>query len=469
MRFRARAPRLGQPGLFPDRGDQRHPSRSGRRLGLVPARLRHPAGAQARRSAPRIIWPRADYERRFRRLALAHEALFKPIAQAMFQGIGCDPHAYDAQAHRHQFRAPAELLPADERGRRTARAPAGCSATRMSTCSRSCRRRASRACRCGTIAAGKWVRLSAPPRLDHHQHRRLHAADLERSCCPRPPTASASPATARIWPRRAFPSRSTSMSGRTRCWRCCPASGTPRYDADQGHHLPHAQHQQILRRRLRGSGLGLPKNDKWYIVYRYHRVVWSVDRCPATNLPHCPSPTSFSQVLIVLNWIYGALLLAILGLSLANEHWTFMALGVPVSDQTRPLVMGMRAIAALGLLTVPLNLAMLKRLVAMVHTVRAGDPFVAANANRLQAIAWVLLALQLISLVIWRDRQGRLDARSPAAPRCRLFDRRLARRDPDLRPRARVRRRHADARRPRRDGVTWPSPSSSTTCSTSGG
>ena len=40
-------------------------------------------------------WPRAEYEPRFRRLALAHEALFKPIAQAMFQGLGCDPHVYD--------------------------------------------------------------------------------------------------------------------------------------------------------------------------------------------------------------------------------------------------------------------------------------------------------------------------------------------------------------------------------------
>ena len=40
-------------------------------------------------------WPRAAQERQFRRLALAHEALFKPIAQAMFQGIGCDPHYYD--------------------------------------------------------------------------------------------------------------------------------------------------------------------------------------------------------------------------------------------------------------------------------------------------------------------------------------------------------------------------------------
>ena len=40
-------------------------------------------------------WPRAEYERQFRRLALAHEALFKPIAQAMFHGLGSDPHVYD--------------------------------------------------------------------------------------------------------------------------------------------------------------------------------------------------------------------------------------------------------------------------------------------------------------------------------------------------------------------------------------
>ena len=40
-------------------------------------------------------WPREEYERQFRRLVLAHEALFKPLAQAMFQGLGCDPHVYD--------------------------------------------------------------------------------------------------------------------------------------------------------------------------------------------------------------------------------------------------------------------------------------------------------------------------------------------------------------------------------------
>ena len=36
----------------------------------------------------------------------------------------------------------------------------------------------------------------------------------------------------------------------------------------------------------------------------------------------------------------------------------------------------------------------------MVETVRAGDPFVAANAYRLHAIAWALLALQLLSIAI---------------------------------------------------------------------
>jgi isopenicillin N synthase-like dioxygenase len=40
-------------------------------------------------------WPGAEYERQFRRLVLAHEPLFKPIAQAMLQGLGCDPHLFD--------------------------------------------------------------------------------------------------------------------------------------------------------------------------------------------------------------------------------------------------------------------------------------------------------------------------------------------------------------------------------------
>ena len=57
-------------------------------------------------------------------------------------------------------------------------------------------------------------------------------------------------------------------------------------------------------------------------------------------------------------------------------------------------------LAGVIIVAIPLNDLILGRLRAMVETVRWRDPFVAANADRLQAIAWALLALQLISIVI---------------------------------------------------------------------
>lgn len=106
------------------------------------------------------------------------------------------------------------------------------------------------------------------------------------------------------------------------------------------------------------------------------------------------------RILIVLNWLYGVCLLAILIGMFAATQWMMTALGIPSADQSGPMVIGMRAIAALGLVAVPLNLAVLRRLMAMVQTVRDGDPFVAANAQRLQAIAWFLVGQQMLSLVI---------------------------------------------------------------------
>jgi hypothetical protein len=106
------------------------------------------------------------------------------------------------------------------------------------------------------------------------------------------------------------------------------------------------------------------------------------------------------RVVIVLNWLFGAAILALLLATIVAQQWTFTALGVPPSAETRPMMMGMRAIAVLGLVAIPLNDAVLRRLLAIVETVRTGGPFVAGNAHRLQAIAWVLLALQLLSLVI---------------------------------------------------------------------
>jgi isopenicillin N synthase-like dioxygenase len=44
---------------------------------------------------PEDYWPRAGFEPRFRKVVEAHERLFAPIAQAMLQGLGCEPHLLD--------------------------------------------------------------------------------------------------------------------------------------------------------------------------------------------------------------------------------------------------------------------------------------------------------------------------------------------------------------------------------------
>ncbi len=105
------------------------------------------------------------------------------------------------------------------------------------------------------------------------------------------------------------------------------------------------------------------------------------------------------RILIVLNWLGGAAILALL-VVMPNEQWIMSAFHLSPSPDTERLVMGLRVVAVLGLATIPLNYVVLKRLLAIVGTVREGDPFVAANASRLQTIAWSLLALQLFSLVI---------------------------------------------------------------------
>ena len=52
---------------------------------------------------PEDYWPRVELERQARRLVLAHQNLFKPIAQAMLQGLGCDPHLLDNRLTETNF------------------------------------------------------------------------------------------------------------------------------------------------------------------------------------------------------------------------------------------------------------------------------------------------------------------------------------------------------------------------------
>jgi hypothetical protein len=122
-------------------------------------------------------------------------------------------------------------------------------------------------------------------------------------------------------------------------------------------------------------------------------------RKPASSSAALPIAYVVLRILIVVNWLSGVAILALL-VVMPNEQWILSAFKLSPSPDADRLIMGLRAIAVVGLAGIPLHYVVLKRLLAIVETVRAGDPFVASNAFRLEAIAWALLALQLLSLVI---------------------------------------------------------------------
>jgi DUF2975 family protein len=120
---------------------------------------------------------------------------------------------------------------------------------------------------------------------------------------------------------------------------------------------------------------------------------------PTSSSPALPIAYLVLRILIVVNWVSAVAIIALL-VVMPNEQWIMSAFKLSPSPDTDRLIMGLQAIAVIGLAAIPVNYVVLKRLLAIVETVRSGDPFVAANASRLQAIAWALLTLQLLSLVI---------------------------------------------------------------------
>ena len=105
------------------------------------------------------------------------------------------------------------------------------------------------------------------------------------------------------------------------------------------------------------------------------------------------------RILIALNWVYGAAIFVLL-VAMPTRAWIMSSLDLTPGAAAERVILGLRSIAVLGLVTIPINFVILKRLLAIVETVRAGQAFVASNALRLQTIAWGLLALQVLSIVI---------------------------------------------------------------------
>jgi hypothetical protein len=106
------------------------------------------------------------------------------------------------------------------------------------------------------------------------------------------------------------------------------------------------------------------------------------------------------RILIVLNWILGLLIFALLAISFQAEAWTWRALGVGVVADHGNVVVAMRAIVVIGIVGTPIAYVVFSRLLRIVESVRTGEPFTMDNAGRLRTIAWALLGLELLRVCV---------------------------------------------------------------------
>ena len=106
------------------------------------------------------------------------------------------------------------------------------------------------------------------------------------------------------------------------------------------------------------------------------------------------------RLLVVINVVYGLAILGLVTWSLFSADFVMDALGVAPAADRGVMLRGMQLVAFLGILAVPLLHVILKRLLGVIDTVRAGDPFIIENARRLRVIAQTLFGIQLLHLAI---------------------------------------------------------------------
>lgn len=102
----------------------------------------------------------------------------------------------------------------------------------------------------------------------------------------------------------------------------------------------------------------------------------------------------------VLNWICVGLWVLSLILSYALEPMALARLAMKYRTQpVAPILDMLRLLFVLGLFAgYPIHVV-LARLRAIVGTAQAGDPFTAANADRLKAVGWALLSIQILDVL----------------------------------------------------------------------
>jgi len=106
------------------------------------------------------------------------------------------------------------------------------------------------------------------------------------------------------------------------------------------------------------------------------------------------------RVLVGATVVYAMLLLGLFNATLFARDLVVTAFGVPPEPHRDPFLLGMRLIIVVGLVSAAIFYIILQRLIEIVDTVRAGDPFIVENAARLRKIAWALLGLELLHHVV---------------------------------------------------------------------
>lgn len=104
--------------------------------------------------------------------------------------------------------------------------------------------------------------------------------------------------------------------------------------------------------------------------------------------------------LTVLNLLYAVSIAVLFFGSFFVEGWPSKELGFdPVTmDPQTPL--GLRSIMVIGIACTAVVHTILRRLLAIVDTVRGGDTFIRLNAQRLYVIAWSVLLIELLRLAV---------------------------------------------------------------------
>lgn len=122
--------------------------------------------------------------------------------------------------------------------------------------------------------------------------------------------------------------------------------------------------------------------------------------------------------LTILNLLYAAAITCLFCASFFIEGWPWKPLGFDLATMHPQAPLGLRTIMVIGLVCAAIVHTVLRRLLAIVDTVRGGDTFILSNAQRLNAIAWSVLAIELLRLAVLAISKaasipGQMDGFSP--------------------------------------------------------